>query len=107
MASSLELLGVPQEGGSAHQVAVAGLVLALLHLQHVHVNSFLVDVAAALIVVNEGERGGEGDLSSILNSVELADRLGDAAFVEDAKRLPESKFGILTLVKFLQDLVSH
>lgn len=96
---------MPQEGGSAHQVTVTSLVLALLHLEHIHVNGFLVNVTAALIVVNEGESGRKSDFAPVLYPVEFTDGLSDATFIKDAKGLPESKHSILPLVEFLQSQI--
>lgn len=52
LTGALQLLCVPQESGSADKVLIWGHVLALFKLKLKHVDGFLVDVAATLMVVD-------------------------------------------------------
>ena len=101
LASSFELLSMPQERGSAHQVFVGSHFLALVKLHVEGVDCFLVYVAAAFVVVNESECRREGNFAPILHAGEFAYGFGDAALVEDAERLPENEDWVLSFGEFL------
>lgn len=92
---------MPQEGGRADQVLVGCHLFALVKLQLVGVDSFLVNVAALLVVVDQGGRGCEGYLPAVLNAGQLADGLGDASLVEDAECFPEDEDRVLAFVELL------
>jgi hypothetical protein len=66
---AFELLCVPAESGSGHEVLVGGLLLTILHLQDVGVDLFLVYMTAALVIENQCDCGGKLALPPILNLV--------------------------------------
>jgi hypothetical protein len=71
-------------------------------LELVGVDSFLVNVAAFLVVVNQGDRGCERNLPAVLNAGQLTDGFSDASFVEDAECFPENEDRVLAFAKLLQ-----
>ena len=101
LSSFFELTDVPQETGCSYQVTIICHFLALIHRQHKRVDRFLVNVAAPLMIVDQGLGCSELHLAPVLNSGQLSDRLIDVSFIENTEGLPENKNGVCALVKLL------
>lgn len=104
LARSFELLCVPQEGSRTNEISVGGLFLPLIQLKHKGIDSFLVDVSAPLMVVNQCNGRWKTHFAPFLDPWKLTDGLGHASFVEDAKGFPKCKTCVLAFVKLLQSV---
>jgi hypothetical protein len=102
LARALQLLRVPAEGSGGHQILVRGLFFAIFHLKHVCINLFLVYVAAAFVVEDEGDGGGELAFPPILNLAQLPDGLRDGALLENTEGSPEGEDCVLAFCEFLK-----
>lgn len=79
------------------QIFISSHLLTVVELKGQSVDGFLVNVSAALIVVNEGNCSGKGDLSAVLDSVEFSYGFSGVSLLEEPIGLPECEDWVLAL----------
>lgn len=90
---------MPEERCCSYEIAIVGHLLTLIHREHERINRRLVNIAATLVVENEGLGRSELNFAAILDACELTDSLINISFVENSVCLPEDKDGVLSLIQ--------
>ena len=101
LACTFELADVPEEGSCSYQIAIVSLLFTLIHREHECVDGFLIDVAAPLVVENEGLGCRELNLTPILDACQLTDRFIYISFVKNSVGLPKDEHWVLSLLELL------